>query len=137
MDKMVKIELGGREVFLNYSMEVMFQVIEKYGAVKNALEKLEEDTREGFAVTKHLALLMAHDGELVRRTAGYDHSPFLAEEDVCVHMTPHEFSLFRESVVKAIAAGYGRETKSENEEVDVGLQQLQQKKTKAEAGAPN
>lgn len=136
MDKMIKTTFGKRELYLNYSIDVMFNVIEKYGSVSNALNIVEEDTRQGFAVTRHLGVMMARDGELVRRSLGYEPQPFFTEEDVCERITPYEYSEFRAAVVKAIAAGYGRETKDEAEEVDAGLQKLQQKKTEAAAAEP-
>ena len=37
MDRMVKCTFNGREIYLNYSVGVMFEVIEKYGDVSTAL----------------------------------------------------------------------------------------------------
>ena len=72
MDRMVKCTFNGREIYLNYSVGVMFEVIEKYGDVSTALTYMQEDTKGGFEVTKHLGLLMAQDGELARRYLGHD-----------------------------------------------------------------
>lgn len=57
MDRMVKCTFNGREIYLNYSVGVMFEVIEKYGDVSTALTYMQEDTKGGFEVTKHLGLL--------------------------------------------------------------------------------
>lgn len=134
MDRMIKTEFAGRDIYLNYSMAVMFEVIEKYGDVKKALTLIGQDTREGFIVTRHLGLLMAQDAELVCRSLGYDPQPFLSEAYICEHISPYDFSVFRDAVVRAVSAGYNRETKEEAEDVDVGLQQLNQKKTEDAAG---
>ena len=137
MDRMVQTTLNGRIVTLNYSIECMFRIVEKYGDIKTALIAIGEDTREGYEAVKDICVMMANDGELVRRSAGFDPLPMLSEDDVTLRMTPHEFDILRNAVVDAIAIGYNRDTKEEVEEVDVGLQELQQKKTKAEADAPN
>lgn len=135
MDRIIKTEFAGREVYLNYSIEVMFEVIEKYGSIKQALELIEGDSREGFAVTRHLGLLMAQDGELCRRAAGHEPQPLLSESEICTRIAPYDFTVFKKAVIDAIAAGYNRETKEKAEDVDVGLQKLNQKKTEAGVGA--
>ncbi|HMM30667.1 MAG TPA: hypothetical protein PKB13_02700 [Clostridia bacterium] len=129
MDRMIEFDLAGRKVHLNYSIDVMFTVIEQYGEVKKVLEQIDEDTRESFALVREMFLLLANDGELCRRAAGYDPQPFIVEQDISLRLSPYELVALREAIVKAIVAGYNRETKNEAEEVDVGLQKLAQKKT--------
>lgn len=133
MDRMVKCTFNGREIYLNYSVGVMFEVIEKYGDVSTALTYMQEDTKGGFEVTKHLGLLMAQDGELARRYIGHDPSPMLEESELNFHLNPVDYEAFKASVVYAISAGYGRDNAAAAKEVDVGLQALEQKKTEAKA----
>lgn len=129
MDRIIQTKFGDRDVYLNYSIEVMFEVIEKYGDVKQALTLIGKDNKEGFAVTRHIGLMMARDGELCRRAAGLDPEHIIGTAEICEHISPYDYALFRDAVVEAIVAGYNRESKDEAGDVDVGLQQLNQKKT--------
>ena len=133
MDRMVKCTFNGREIYLNYSVGVMFEVIEKHGDVSTALTYMQEDTKGGFEVTKHLGLLMAQDGELARRYIGHDPSPMLEESELNFHLNPVDYEAFKASVVYAISAGYGRDNAAAAKEVDVGLQALEQKKNRGKS----
>ena len=42
MNRIVKITWNGTPIFLNYSMEVMFSVGDKFGNLANALEAVEK-----------------------------------------------------------------------------------------------
>lgn len=129
MDRIVQTKFGDQDVYLNYSIEVMFEVIEKYGDVKQALTLIGQDNKEGFAVTRHIGLMMARDGELCRRAAGHDPQPIIGVAEICERISPYDYAQFRDAVVEAIVAGYNRENKEDASDVDVGLQQLNQKKT--------
>lgn len=133
MDKMVKTVIGGRESWLNYSVEVMFDMAEKYGTIQNALELMQKDSREAFEVLRWFAVKMANDGELCRREQGFDPSPMLEEKKVSLRMKPVEYAALKEDVTKAVIRGYQRELQDESGEVDFGLQELEAKKP--EAGA--
>ncbi len=116
---------------MNYSIEVMFDVSEKYGNIKDALSILGKNDREGFEALRWFAVKMANDGELVRREQGYDKLPMLTEKDVTLRMAPLDYEALKSAVVEAITRGYTRETADPDEEVDVGLSELNEKKTKA------
>lgn len=131
MDKMVGLKFKGRNLTLNYSIEVMFDMAEKYGAIQNVLEIMGQETRESFEVIKWFLVRMANDGELVRRSGGYDPGVFLSEDDVTTQMGLHEYAEIKNAVLAAITLAYNREIEAENEEVDVGLQELNEKKTDA------
>lgn len=132
MDHMITAEINGEERLLNYSIEVMFKVNDKFGGVNNALDAIEKDTRECVENVLWLLTELANDGELCRRSAGYDHKQMLSPEDISMRMSPLEYLLLKEKVIQAIFAGYGKETENE-EEVDLGLAELNEKK--APAGA--
>ena len=131
MDKMVTAVIAGTERQLNYSIEVMFDTAEKFGDVKSALELVSEDSADGFEAVKWLAIRMANDAELCRRDAGYDPQPMLHDSDITRRIRPIDLEDLRSAVVDAIRLGYQREVVNENEEQDLGLEELQAKKAKA------
>ena len=129
---MITAVINGVERPLNYSVEVMFKVNEKFGGVNKALDALENDTRESVKNVRWFAVELANDGELCRREAGYDRRDMLKLEDISMRMRPLEYIQLKDAVVEAILAGYRQETESE-EEIDLGLAELNEKK--APAGA--
>lgn len=131
MDRMIKAVIAGVERPLNYSVSVMFDMMDKYGNIQKALEIIQQDTRDSFDAVRWFAVQMANDAELCRRNAGYDPLPFVTEKDVPMTMAPIAFADLRAAVVDAIGAGYQRETKDSSEEIDLGLEELRAKKTTA------
>lgn len=131
MNRTVTVKIGDRERLLNYSIDLMFEVGEKFGNISKALEIVSRNDKSGFEAVCWFALRLAKDGELLRRAQGEDAVPFLGEKELSPRMHPLEFSELREKVVEAIILGYQREFKDENEEVDLVMQELNAKKTKA------
>ena len=61
---------------------------------------------------------------------GYEPEPLCGAEDIAATMAPTDLARLKLAVVSAITLGYGREIKPENDEVDLGLAELnEQKKT--------
>lgn len=135
MDRMTKAVIGGYVRPLNYSVSVMFDMMDKYGNIQKALDVLQSDTRDSFDAVQWFAVKMANDAELYFREAGYDSLPFVTDKDIPKTMAPIDYADLRSAVVDAIAAGYQREVKGEgeNEEVDLGLAELRAKKAMAGA----
>lgn len=129
MDRMIKTLINGEERDLNYSIEVMFKMTDKFKDVQNALEAINDNNKKGFEAVRWFAVEMANDAELCRKEAGYEPRKMLKESDISARMKPLEFVQLRENVVAAIVAGYVREEKDEDEETDLGLMELQSKKT--------
>lgn len=131
MNRTVTVSINGQERTLNYSIEIMFEMAEKYGNINKALEAMAKDNKEGFEAVRWFALKMANDGELLRRDQGFDKTPLLTEKDVSSRMHPLEYSSLRDAVIDAIVLGYQRDFKPESEEIDLGLMELNAKKTQA------
>lgn len=131
MDRMIPTEIGGKTVLLNFSMEIFFDVIEKYGSVAQLMKAIDAGGRSGFEAVRWVAVQMANDGELCRRAAGYDAQRMLSENDISLRMAPAAYTALLNAVIEAIAAGFKREAESKDEEVDLGLAELNAKKEKA------
>lgn len=127
MDTMVRAFIKGKFRPLHYSMDVMFHVNEKFNSLHEAMELLEQDNREGFDTLRTLAVLMANDAELCRRDEGYEHNEIIGEKDISIRLTPGAFVALKQAVVDAITMGYKQEQEDENEEIDLGLLELQKK----------
>lgn len=128
MDKMIPVVIAGRERLLNYSIEVMFDVNEKFGSVNTLLDLMQQNTRDGFEATKWLVLRMANDGELCRRAEGYDAVPMLTNDDIPTRIRPIDFAELVAAATDAVRLGYQRENQDEDQEIDIGLEELNAKK---------
>ena len=128
MDRIIEAQLNGRTIYLNYSIDVMFAVIEKYNNIEKVFDALERDDKLGFETLRWLVIRMANDGELCRRQLGMDKSDFVSEADISIHISPYEYVELKAAVTEAIQAGYFREIPGDTD-VDLGLAELNQKKT--------
>lgn len=128
--KAIKATLAGREQYLVFTGEAMFQIQEKFGGASELIEKMKGGTREAFSATYEAAAILAEQGELARRYLGYESSPMVSAEQIAATTTPGEVIKITLAVSSAIALGYGREIQEESDEVDLGLAELNaQKKT--------
>ena len=129
--KAAKIELAGREWYLCFTVEAMFQIEERFGGAQGLTDTMEANSRAGFEAACGAAAILAEQGELCRRSMGYEPEPMCSAEDIAAAMAPTDLARLKLAVVSAITLGYGREVKPENDEVDLGLAELsEQKKTR-------
>lgn len=129
--KAVKINLAGRVRYLAFTGEAMFQMRDKFGGTTKLLEDMKADTREGFSIACGAAAILAEQGELARRHLGYDPEPMVDAETISTTAAPSEIVALKLAIPAAISLGYGREVEPENDEVDLGLAELNtQKKTR-------
>ena len=106
----------------------MFQMQDKFGGTSQLLEDMKADTREGFSIACGAAALLAEQGELVRRHFGYDPEPILDAETIAATAAPSDIVALKLAIPAAISLGYGREIEPENDEVDLGLAELNEQK---------
>ena len=129
MDPHVEFDYRGRRVTLLYSMDVLFDASEKFGTVRDMLDLLGRESREGVEAVRWLILRMAHEGELARRENGETPQPDLPADWIPVRIRPAEYLLLRDACMQAVEQGYRREEQDDEEtEIDEGLAELQAKK---------
>lgn len=128
--KAVKITLAGRTQYLAYTGEAMFQLQEKFGTAAELLGAIGRNTRDGLSVACEAAAILAEQGELARRHLGYDKGPIIEAATIRATITPSEIAALKLAIPAAMELGYGREVVEENDEIDLGLAELNaQKKT--------
>lgn len=131
MDKMNYAPIKGKFRPLNFSINVMFDAADKFGSMKNAYDIIDKESKEGVEAIRWFLAQMARDAELVRRQEGFDHDDMITEDDVVID-NPGIYRVYKIAVIKAIDIGYTCEIENE-QEVDLGLQELHEKKEKAGA----
>jgi len=129
--KAVKLTLAGREQHLAYTVEAMFQLEELFGGPMELLDAVSDMGREGFQAACKAAAVLSEQGELARRHMGYEPASPPSLEDIAATVTPSELPTLKLAVSSAISLGFGRDIEPENDEVDIGLAELnEQKKTR-------
>lgn len=129
MDRITEVVIGGVKYHLNYSIAVMFDVVDKYGNINAAFDILAPDNRESFEALRWFFVKMANDAELCRRAAGYDRGPMLEEKDITLRMSPLDYALMKAAVIDAVNRGYMREVEAgDDQDIDLGLEELRAKK---------
>lgn len=129
--KTAKVTVADATYYLAFDGEAMFTLRDIYGGTQLALEKIEPDSRESFTETCNIAAILAERGELLRRRLGYDAGVIPEKDDFLLMVRPFEIVTLKRAIMQAIELGYGREvTRPGGEEIDEGLAELNQKKTK-------
>lgn len=129
--KAVKIALAGRERHLCFTVEAMFQIQAQFGGSVELVETIQSPGRDGFTAACQVAAILSEQGELGRRSLGYDPEPMANAEEIAASMLPSDMIALKLAIPAAISLGYGREVDPENDEVDLGLAELNaQKKTR-------
>ena len=126
----VKIILAGRERHLCLTVEAMACIEERFGSINALIDLLPDRSRTGVSAACGAAAILAEQGELARRALGYDPAPMADEAAILATLSPKEAVDLSLAIPAAISLGFGREVEPENNEVDLGLAELNaQKKT--------
>lgn len=127
----VKFDLAGRTRYLAFTVEAMFQLEEQFGGTQGLVDAVQDGGRDGFAAACRVAAILAEQGELARRSLGYDPEPIVSADEIMASMSPSGLIELKLAIPAAISLGYGREVEPENNEVDLILAELNaQKKTR-------
>lgn len=126
--KLVKIEISGKPYYLAFNGMAMCEFNDRYGGVNKALDEAQGNTKKAFETLCESFTIVAEQGELLRRAAGYDHGT-IPDVDIIKSMaTPADMLDMKSAVMKAVMIGFSREVESE-EDTDLVLLELAQKKT--------
>ena len=124
---MVSVKINGQEYDLLFNGAAMFTMQDAFGT-DNINELIDEGGALGFQRACKIAVILAEQGELLRRFMGYDPRPMLTEEETRLSVTPISIIMLKTALSKALYDGYSRNTKDENDEIDLGLAELNKKK---------
>lgn len=128
--KALKITLAGREQYLAFTVEAMFQIQDEFGGTSELVNIMQGGGRDSCSAACRAAAILSEQGELARRALGYDHAPMVDAADISATLSPKEAADLKLAVSAAISLGFGRELTDEDDEVDLGLAELnEQEKT--------
>ena len=136
--KHIDFEFNGTTYALSFTAEAMFAVYDKFGYTHDIIgaTKIEEHTGEGWTNLCWLAALMASQGELQRRSWGYDPTPMVTVEQLRTGLMAAESLRLKQAVMEALAQGFERAIPDDSDqEVNLVLLEREEAEKKARAAA--
>ena len=125
--KLVEFELNGQKYHLMLSGAALFEAYDRFDDTGDLLEKVIGTSAESFENTVWMLVNLAKHGEAYRRHMGEDPLPMLSVETARRTMGPKDVVRARAAIRKAFAVGFEREEVGEEQEIDIGLLELQKK----------
>lgn len=125
--KTVEYALNGQTYHLLLNGAALFDAYDKFGDKGDLLERVSGTSRASFDDTVWMLVKLAQQGEAVRRFEGAAARPMLTAEAALRTMGPLDVVRARAAIRAAYALGFEREAPSEEEEIDLGLLELQKK----------
>lgn len=126
--KAVKLNLGGKVHYLAFNGEAMFAIQDTYGSAEALLEAIAPNTKESFSALCTAIAILAEQGELARRDLSYTAERLFTAEEFQRLAMPPDIVAMKQAIPQTITLGFGREVAPENDEVDLVLAEINQKK---------
>ena len=126
--KTIEYEFDGKTYYLCMNGKALFDCYEKFGTEVDITDNIKDMTPKSFENICWLLSKLSEQGELVRRYEGFDKGEMLGFGESFLHLDPLGIVKAREAIYKALALGFTRTVESEEKEIDVGLEELEQKK---------
>lgn len=131
--KLVEFELNGQVYHLLMTGAALFEAYDRFGDKGDLLDRMIGADSKSFENTVWMLVNLAKHGEAYRRYMGEDALPMLSVEGAICTMGPRDVVAARAAIREAMDAAFAREPRSEEEEIDEGLLELQKK---TEPGSP-
>lgn len=125
--KTVEYKLNGRTYHLCMNGAAMFDAYDKFGTKGEITEHIRPATQKGFNNTCWLLARLSEQGAAVRKYLGLECEKPLSEAYCRIMLKPIDVLDAKSKIMEAISRGFLRE--EEEEEFDIGLAELRQKKT--------
>lgn len=125
---MIEYKLNGKIYSLLLNGEALFNCYERFGREKSLLELIEPETKDGYEAACWMACEFSRQGELMRRLQKEDRREYLQFGQLCTVLFPRDIPAMKMAVMAAIREGFRRDHEDEDG-VDLGLMELEQKKT--------
>ena len=129
--KTVEFELNGRTVPLLMNANALFACWDRFGDKGDLMEQIAGTTTASWDNTVWMLVKLAQQGEAWNRYMGEEPVKVLTVEEAQRTMMPSDAIRAREAIQEAYAICFHREEVDENEEIDLGLLELQKKTASA------
>ena len=129
--KEITINIAGTDFYLFYNGAAMYELRDKLGT-ENVFDAIKHNNHESFGALCDVLAVLIEQGELFRRWHGYDKGKILTSSTLRVLIRPVDIPAIHLAIRDAIMEGMRNET-PEDEDIDLGLQELEAKNVKKKA----
>lgn len=113
-----------------YTGNAFFELLDEFGEPSDIVTEILPNTREAFETTCKVAAVLSEQGALVRTYMGHEKTDILSAEAFLATARPINLIALKRAVSNEIFSGANRE-ENEEEEIDLGLLELQKKTEKS------
>lgn len=128
--KAVICEAFERENYLIFNGAAMYEFNGIWGNASNYFDKAGLKNAEQIKELMRGFEIMARQGELARERQGYKKRELISADEAAFSATPKDLLSVQQACMDAVNLGYGRELTDEDEEIDLGLLEIQKKRAK-------
>lgn len=123
------VNYRGEEHYFLFNGMGMFALEDMFGG-KEYLDRVNENSAEGLNTLVAVATVLSEQGELARREIGLDKKKIMSKADwgAPLMLQPRDIYSLRTGCIDAVNLGYMQEVSDGDEEVDLGLVELQKKR---------
>lgn len=125
----VRVTINQQAYELIYTVGAAIKIQDAFGSSEEMLSDIggAGEVHGAAAVCRAAAILM-EQGELVRRYMGYEPHSILSASDIASCASKQELDVLRIAIPATVSAGLLCELEDETEEIDLGLQELNEEK---------
>lgn len=120
------MKFKGKDYDLIYNAAAHFAAQKKY-ADESLSKAIGSNDNDGFEALCWALEELSMQGELIRRYMGYEESEPIKASEARLYLSAPDVLIAKQAVLLAITAGVSRQEVDKNEEVDLGLIELQKK----------
>ncbi len=114
---------------LAYTVGAAIKIQDAFGSSEEMLAVIEDaGSVQGAAAVCRAAAILMEQAELVRRYMGHEPSATPLAAYIAAHASKDELEVLKIAIPAAVIAGLHHELEDENEEIDLGLQELNEEK---------
>lgn len=125
--KLVDFELDGQKFHLLLNAAALFDCYDRFGDTGDLTDHITGTSRESLDNTVWMLVKLAQQGEAYRRYLGFEKEKMLTVERAQQTMAPADVSRARAAIWETVHLGFSRQHRSEAEDIDLGLAELQKK----------
>ena len=123
----LEFEWQGQTLHLCLNGAALFDIYDKFGTKGSITDHINGTGKKSFSATCWMLAKLAEQGELVRRYQGHDRGEIPTEQMLQVMLRPSDVAAAKVAIRYAVVLGFKRDEDPEDQEIDVGLLELQKK----------
>lgn len=124
--KTVTVMIQEQDYHLAYTVKAMFEIMDLLGE-KDLMTVMMDNTGKEYQNLCQMAEIMSKAAEDLLFYEGQATGKVLNAEELKIGARPVDLLALKSAMTQAVAFGYGREVENEEDEVDLGLAELQKK----------